>query len=164
MLLHHVHPAAKRWVHTQHNLRRMICIKCRKHPIILKIYQATTMWLFRAMVMIVILISLALLVAESMSVALPPDAWKILLLLLPFLAYVYLIAWLNGEWDDKRHLVYVEPVINILLLLVFLLLIAAYVQHVVFGEKSLEAYLEVAGTAFVVLMATCLVAVVERKK
>jgi hypothetical protein len=122
------------------------------------------MWLFRAMVMIVILISLALLVAEIMSVALPQDAWKILLLLLPFLAYVYLIAWLNGEWDDKRHLVYVEPVINILLLLVFLLLIAAYVQHVVFGEKSLEAYLEVAGTAFVVLMATSLVAVVERKK
>lgn len=139
-----------------HTIRLSILHACME-----KMKKATSLWLFRIFAALSLLGLASLLVLELFS-TLGQEVWLIEFLLVGLTAYVYVIALINGHWCEQKHRFELDPTISLLMLALLLLLVVACIRTLVFHESSLIPYWEVMGVALMILLATTLVAFIER--
>lgn len=124
--------------------------------------KATTAWLFRVLLVLTIVGAITLLVLDVVKdVAFA--VWYIEFLLIALLVFMLIITLINGKWNENTQSMEVEPVINLLMIGLLMLVVAAYICDVILHEDSVRPYLEALGVAVIVLVATSLIAWMDRK-
>lgn len=145
---------------------RKCAMKFMMHPrvshLLNTIRRATTAWLFRVFLVITIGCGLTIMVLE-VTKDVTFKVWYIELLLIALLGFMLIITMINGKWNEETQCMEVEPVINMLMIGLLLLLAAAYIFDVILEEHSMLPYWEALGVAVAVLVATSLIALMERE-
>lgn len=134
----------------------------RHRPWLMRMQQATTLRLFRALAALSGIGLLGLLSVELWVVDLPAADWLIEWLLLGVTAYVYVVALINGVWDAQKQRMELDPMISLLIIALLMLLAVAYIRTAIYGEVTRMPYYEVLGIAVAILLATTLIAYIER--
>ena len=133
------------------------------HPVVSKLHHAARSWLLMALMAIALLGAAVLLVLQLFVGHIPFSAWLVVLLLLGLVVFVYIITLIAGHWDVRTQRMQLDPMISLLVMALFLLIIVAWVRTTFLGEQTWWPYLDALGVAIALLLATTLIAFIERR-
>ncbi len=145
-----------------HPVARPLGQSHQPHPLWDRMKKATHWWLLRILALLVALGCLTFVCIELFVGYVPLSAWMIVLLMAGLTAYVYVVVLINGHWNEQRHRMELDPIISLLILAMLLLIVVAWVRTMLLGEQSWLPYLDALGVGLAVLLATTLIAFIER--
>lgn len=123
-----------------------------------RMYQVATNRMVRGMIVLNIVLLLLIPILDMILLDMSHKICFLLLLCVALLAYVFVIVWISGHWNEQLQRTQLSPIINVLILVLILSCSWAFYQHMYSGVGWWGAYI----FPICIAMTTIVIAIITR--
>jgi hypothetical protein len=87
----------------------------------------------------------------------------LLLLSIALCAYVFVIVWVSGHWNEQKQRMQLSPILSILVVILLFSCVIAFLQHVFGGVPGWSAYVFPLCIATTTMVMAIIIGVLERR-
>ena len=87
----------------------------------------------------------------------------LLLLSIALCAYVFVIVWVSGHWNEQKQRMQLSPILSVLIVILLFSCVLAFLQHMFAEVSVLSAYIFPLCIATTTLIMAIIIGVLERR-
>lgn len=142
---------------------RYDCRRAAKCSLQEKMQQVVTCKMMRGMILLSVLLLLLIPILDMILLDMSHRVSWLLLLSIALCAYVFVIVWVSGHWNEQKQRMQLSPILSILILLLTVSCMIAFVQHMFGGVPGWSAYVFPLCIATTTMVMAIIIGVLERR-
>ena len=142
---------------------RYDCRRAAKCSLQEKMQQVVTCKMMRGMILLSVLLLLLIPILDMVLLDMSHRVSWLLLLSIALCAYVFVIVWVSGHWNEQKQRMQLSPILSILILLLTVSCVIAFVQHMFGGVPGWSAYVFPLCIATTTMVMAIIIGVLERR-
>ena len=142
---------------------RYDCRRAAKCSLQEKMQQVVTCKMMRGMILLSVLLLLLIPILDMILLDMSHRVSWLLLLSIALCAYVFVIVWVSGHWNEQKQRMQLSPILSILIVLLIVSCMIAFVQHMFGGMPGWSAYVFPLCIATTTMVMAIIIGVLERR-
>ncbi len=128
-----------------------------------RMYQVATSRVVKGVILLNIMLLLLIPILDMILLDMSHKICFFLLLCVALLAYVFVIVWISGHWNEQLQRMQLSPIINVLILVLILSSSWAFYQHMYSGVGWWGAYIFPICIAMTTMVMAIIIGILERR-
>lgn len=128
-----------------------------------RMYQVATSRVVKGVILLNIMLLSLIPILDMILLDMSHKICFLLLLCVALLAYVFVIVWISGHWNEQLQRMQLSPIINVLILVLILSSSWAFYQHMYGGVGWWEAYIFPICIAMTTMVMAIIIGILERR-
>ena len=142
---------------------RYDCQRAAKCSLQERLQQVATCTMMRVVVLLNLVLLLLILVLDMVLLDMSHRVSWLLLLSIALCAYVFVIVWVSGHWNEQKQRMQLSPILSVLIVILLFSCVLAFLQHMYAEVSVLSAYIFPLCIATTTLIMAIIIGVLERR-
>ena len=142
---------------------RYYCQRAAKCSLQERLQQVATCTMMRVVVLLNLVLLLLILVLDMVLLDMSHRVSWLLLLSIALCAYVFVIVWVSGHWNEQKQRMQLSPILSVLIVILLFSCVLAFLQHMFAEVSVLSAYIFPLCIATTTLIMAIIIGVLERR-
>ena len=142
---------------------RYYCQRAAKCSLQERLQQVATCTMMRVVVLLNLVLLLLILVLDMVLLDMSHRVSWLLLLSIALCAYVVVIVWVSGHWNEQKQRMQLSPILSVLIVILLFSCVLAFLQHMFAEVSVLSAYIFPLCIATTTLIMAIIIGVLERR-
>ena len=142
---------------------RYDCRRAAKCSLQEKMQQVVTCKMMRGMILLSVLLLLLIPILDMILLDMSHRVSWLLLLCIGLCAYVFVIVWVSGHWNEQKQRMQLSPILSILVVILLFSCVIAFLQHMFGGVPGWSAYVFPLCIATTTMVMAIIIGVLERR-
>ena len=142
---------------------RYDCRRAAKCSLQEKMQQVVTCKMMRGMILLSVLLLLLIPILDMILLDLSHRVSWLLLLSIALCAYVFVIVWVSGHWNEQKQRMQLSPILSVLIVILLFSCVIAFLQNVFGGVPGWNAYIFPLCIATTTMVMAIIIGILERR-